>query len=513
MRSWGALLLASLLLRVNAAAQAPRPAVVVQVAGATLYLNLGSDAGLRVGDTLSVRRRADAPAVGSLTVLGATASRSLLGFVGATFAVTRGDTLYVTPRASGADVVAARATAAPVAASAPTPSRRQPWRSDAMLGAELWGSHTETVGLGADPVRTTRDIAMPAIRFIGSAYSERSQLRLNLRVQQRTGPATLWDRQARLRISEARYDLRLGRAQYSFGRFFSDFDHQSAFWDGAAVRVSATRTLSLGVAAGFEPLRGNEEPSITTPKLAAFVGLRRGDARYDFTSDFALTQTLPSDTALRRSGADLAMRLRVGRFTLSQDLEAAPPSPSAGWELSRFQLRASSLVGLRGQLYLSAVSDRLTPLDTAFVLPFARRERVTAGYSHSTQRGAFVDVNATFNEVRGPTRGYAIGSTVSLPHVLPSSTALLHASWYDDGRGSGVLASPALEYRLRRTRLRGGYQFYHTSYPSFSAQTHGVDFRIWKAFGARSAGVLQVTERLGARQKSTTVYSSFEWRF
>jgi hypothetical protein len=378
---------------------------------------------------------------------------------------------------------------------------------------EMWGSHSETVGLGADPVRTTRDVGMPAVRFNTFVSGDRSTFRFNVRAQQRTGPQSLWDRQTRVRIYEARYDRRAGPARITLGRFFSDFDHQSAFWDGASVRLGDERGITGGVAAGFEPERGNEEFTATRPKAAAFVGTRHGNARVDLVTDFAVTQTMPKDRAQWRTGADLAMRLRVGRFTLSQDLEATPPTPMGRWGISRFVLRMSLPAGPRGYVYATALSDRLTPLDTTFLAPFARRERVTSGYGLSLANGTYLDLNASVNDPSGPRQGYAAGATVSVPKAIGAGTLSLHTSWFDDGRGSGVFASPSLEYRVGTARVRGGYQFYQVDQEAYAMSTHGADLRLWQPFGERFTGVLQVTERVGHNLHSATVFTSIEVRF
>lgn len=495
------------------AAQAPRPTVVVQVAGAELYIDLGTDAGLRVGDTLAVRRAAGGPPAGAVLVLRATARRSVLTYAGTAFPVTRGDTLFITPGAPpAAAVVASTVVAAEARPRAPpTTSRRV--RAAGTLGIEMWGSHSETVGLGADPVRTTRDLGMPAVRFSTTVAGERSRFRLNLRAQQRTGPESVWDRQTRVRIYEARYDRTAGAMRLTLGRFYSDFDHQSAFWDGASLRFGDDRGVSAGVAAGFEPSRGNEEPAFDRPKAAAFVGVRRGTERTNLVADLAVTQTMPADRTQWRAGADLAMHLRLGRLSLSQDLEATPPTPMGRWGISRFVLRASFPAGARGSVYATAVSDRLTPLDTSFLAPFARRERLTGGYSAMLASGAFFDLNGSINDPQGETSGYAAGATVSIPRLVGAGTFSLHASGFDDGQGAGILASPALEYRLGTARLRGGYQFYRVEQRSFATQTHGLDLRLWQPFGARMSGVLQVTERIGSRLHGTTVFTSLEVRF
>ena len=124
-------------------------------------------------------------------------------------------------------------------------------RIDGAVALEMWGQHSEVTGLGADPIRTTRDIGMPAVRFNTYVSDAHSVFRVNLRAEQRTGPVGLWDRPTRLRLYELRYDRTLGPARVSLGRFYSDFDHASAFWDGASVRLGDDRGISGGVAAGI----------------------------------------------------------------------------------------------------------------------------------------------------------------------------------------------------------------------------------------------------------------------
>jgi hypothetical protein len=493
-------------------AQEPRAAVVVQVAGATLYINLGTEDGVRTGDTLVVRRQATAPPAGTLVVIGASPRRSVLTFAATPFAVTRGDTLFVVV-AAPTDVVAPTIAVATRESQprAPPPSRRP--RIDGAVGLEMWGSHTETVGLGANPIRTTRDVGMPSIRFNSMVSGERSRFRVNLQAQQRTGPESVWDRHTRFRLYEARYDVSAGRSQFTVGRFYSDFDHQSAFWDGASVRVALRRGVSAGAAAGFEPERGNEEVSFATPKASVFLGTRLGTDRVDLVTDLALTQTLPSDRALRRSGADLAMRLRVGRFSLTHDLELAPPAPSAGWDLSRFVLRGTMPVGGRGYVYASVTRDRFTPLDTAALRPFARRDRATSGYSLTTRNGSFFDVNASVNNPGLESSGYAAGATISVPRVVGGATVSMHASWFDDGFGTGLVASPAIEYRLGAARMRTGYQFVRIAQPLYTQRTHGLDLRIWTPLGTRVNGTFQVSDRIGQNMHSTSAFTGVEVRF
>lgn len=514
----GALVPGSLLAQVAPAVPAPqfaRPTIVVQIAGANLYLAAGTDAGVLTGDTLIIRRAPAAAPVGSTVVIASTTTRSVVTFVGTPFAVTRGDSLFFTPVSGGATAVAAALGPLPSTRSPPRVLRRDvvpSTRVDGALGLEMWGSHSETVGLGADPVRTTRNIGIPAVRLRTRVANRNSSLDLNLRAEHRTGPISVFDRATRIRIYEARYDYRAGPATVSAGRFFSDFDHASGFWDGVSLRLGDYQGLYGGVAAGFEPLRGNEEFSADIPKAAVFVGTRSSSERADISTNLSYHQTFAKDAQYDRSVVDFAFRVRAGRFGLSQDIEVSPPTPLGTWGLSRFILRGSTSVG-RAELYATAVSDRPLVMDTAWVLPLDRRERVSTGMSFSSSSGFFGDVNVAINGPRDSTSGYSTGMMASFPNVLGSASVSINGSYFTSDGNSGMTAAPSIEYRLGSARLRGGYQFFKVDGPTYSVTTHGLDFRFSQALSTRTHWVVQVNSRTGHNVQGTNVYSSFELRF
>lgn len=494
---------------------APRPTLVVQIAGANLYLDAGLEAGVRTGDTLIIRRLPTASPIGSAVVVASTARRSMVAFVGTPFTATRGDSLYFTPVSGGAQAIAA--------ALGPTPTTRDPPRvlpravgrgprMDGALGLEMWGAHSETIGLGADPIRTTRNIGIPALRLRSRIADQNSSLDLNVRAEHRTGPVSVFDRATRVRVYEARYDRRMGSATLSAGRFFSDFDHASGFWDGVSLRLGDFQGLFGGVAAGFEPLRGNEEFSTEVPKAAVFIGTRRNSERTDVSTDLAFHRTFAKDIARERSVVDFAFRLRSGRFSVAQDVEASPPTPLGRWGISRFILRGAASFG-RADLYASAVSDRPLVLDTAWVFPLARRERIATGFSVSSARGFFGDVNVAINGPRDSVPGYSAGVMASFPEVIGSGTVSVSGSYFTSDASTGITASPSLEFRLGKARIRGGYQFYAIDSPVYSLTTHGVDFRFSQSLSTRTNWVLQVNSRMSDRIQSTNVFSSFELRF
>lgn len=495
---------------------AARPTMVVQIAGANLYLDAGTDAGVSTGDTLIVRRAPTGAPVGSAAVIASTSTRSVVTFVGTPFPVTRGDTLFITPVRGGASAVAAALGPVSMTRSAPRvvprPDVATGARVDGALGLEMWGSHSETVGLGSDPVRTTRNIGIPAVRLRSRISNENSSLDLNLRAEHRTAPTSVFDRATRVRIYEARYDLRKGAAAFSAGRFFSDFDHASGFWDGMSLRLGDHQGLFGGIAAGFEPLRGNEEFSTEIPKAAIFVGARSSREKVDISTDLAYHQTFAKDYARQRQVVDWSFRMRSGRFGLAQEIEASPPTLMGTWGISRFILRGSTSLG-RAELYAAAVSDRPLVMDTAWVLPLDRRERVSAGLSFSSASGFFGDINAAINGPRDSTSGYSAGAMAAFPNVIGNGTFSINGSYFTSDGNSGLTAAPSIEFQLGKARVRSGYQFFMVDGPSYSVTTHGVDFRFSQSISSRANWVVQVNSRFGQNIQSSNVYSSFELRF
>jgi len=379
----------------------------------------------------------------------------------------------------------------------------------------MWGAHTETVGLGASPVRTVHDVATPAVRYRTRVAQGQGELNVNLRAQYRTGPATLFDRAMRVRLYEARYDRRTGGSHLTVGRFFSDFDHASGFWDGAALRLGDEQGVFGGVAAGFDPARGNEEFDFRVPKVALFVGTRRSRGRTDLETTLAGHRTFGADTVFQRAVVDWTTRLRSGRFGYTQEIAVSPPTINDRWGLSRLLVRASLPMSRTTAFYASAVSDRPVILvDTGWTQPLTRRERVSTGLSLFRPSGLYADVNASLNGPRDTIQAVSAGVTIMTPPILGGVAFGVSGTWYDATTSSGFTASPSAEFVLGPSRLRLGYQLWRNQSPTTTTTTHGADVRLTQAvFSPRINWVLQASGRLGENIRGTTVYSSFEVRF
>jgi len=504
------LLLALLLAPGLVGAQEPlRRVRVVQLAGANLYLNTGTDSGVHTGDTLSVRRTRTGAPVGAFAVIATTSSSSIVGFVGAAFPVTRGDSLFIKPSAP-------QEMAAVTRASTPTPRIRAPVaagaHSSGAVGLEVSGSRTTIIGLGADPLQTRQDVATPALRFRWGLDNPGAgtALNLNFTAEHRAGPSGLFYPQSSLRIYEARLDQTVGHgaARVSLGRFLALFAHSSGYWHGIMVHFAPSQRLSGGLEAGFESLRANEIFTTDTLKYAGFVSWR---SRY-YHADAAVHQTVEHAFKPDRPIFDWSQRLDAGAVRLLQDLQVQTDPLSRKWTVSRLQARAAAALGPRDEIYAAAVSDLPPAIDTAFTLPLSRRERASVGVGHHTGR-FFVDLDGSVSAPRDrANRGYAGGISFALPAIRRVSVGG-SASYFKTPVFKGVMANPSLDFRAAGLRARLGYEYFLSRSSLYSSTTHGGDFLISHSLARDVDWTARINARYGSNIRSVGMFTGLEARF
>ncbi len=492
-----------------ARAQEPRAAVVTQVAGQNLYLDAGREAGLTAGDTVGVRRTALGPQVGLFAVIGATRTTAVVTYAGAPFPLTRGDTVYLGVRAPVAPApVAAAARPAPVAARV-TPSLT------GAMGVEMAGTHTTTLGLGADPVTSSQDFATPALRLRADLDDPAGHRRLtvNLRAERRVGPTGLFDPATSIRLYDIHLDQGAGPARFTVGRFLSDFDHASGFWDGGALRVGRERGLSLGMAGGFEPVRTNEGFSTDLLKYAGFLNLRARAPGVRYDGGVSFTRRQPRGGGAVASILDVSQRLDAGVAHLSGEVEAAPSAGTLGaWTVTRLITRGMISAGPTFDLYATYVRDHPQPIDSVPGFVPVARERVAGGVSYRAGR-TFMNLDASVNEPRDTARAYAFSAMAGLPTFVRGVTVSASASYFTGPWLHGILASPSVEYRHAGTRVRGSYQLYLSEGTVYSILTHGADLLVSRALAARVDWVARVNFRTGSNLRSSGAYTSLDVRF
>jgi hypothetical protein len=388
-------------------------------------------------------------------------------------------------------------------------------RSSGSLGFEMYGSRSTTIGLGSDPARATQDVATPTarLRWRLAAPASGTSLTLNLAASYRSGPQGLFGRETALRASDVHLDQDFGRMlRFSLGRFMSTFDHASGYWDGGMVRIGSDRGLRVGLAGGFEPLRGNEEFSSRRPKAAVFAGLRTGRGSVRYSADASAFRVFPRDSTPRVTIADWSHRLDAGSVRLGQDLEASLDPSTSTWSVRRVQARLSASLTRREEIYAAWVRDRPPVLDPIPGLPPGWRERVNGGIGHRSGR-VYGNVDLSVTEPGDRRRGYGVGVTLGFPALAAGISPSVSGNYYTLPSGRGVMAGPSLEARIGGVRARLGYQFYRTDAPLYSSTAHGGDLMVSRTIAGRFDWVTRVSFRDGANVRTAGAYTSLDVRF
>lgn len=510
---------------------------VRQVAGSTVYVDLGTDHGLAVGDTVPVARRGTDDTVGQLTVTVASAVRSVLSFAGPTFAVTRGEVLVFTllraPRvepppvdepvevsaeaARGAsESVSAAPAAAPVrAGSTPSPRAGAPEvpRVPAVPASGRWAlemavSHAASeVGTDVDPVEISRTYATPAVRLDLRAPDAVGgfELRLSTRTTYRYGTDPGFDPTWSPRVYEAALERRFDGAQLVLGRFHSPGESFSGYWDGVSLRVGG-EGFGVGAVAGLQPDRWNQLPTSELPKASVYVDFDRRTDAVRWRGDLSAHVAWPTDGAPTHTFFGLGQRLSAGALRLQQEIQIDRDPFEGGVRLSRLTARAS-LAASDAVDFRAGVSRResylIWAVDTEDLFS-SRRDRADVGVSvRGGGRYLSADVGLNRDVAGNVTR--SVTSSFSAPRVAGSMGFLASASWWDGDTGHALSVAPSLSWRWGSARLRTGYRFYSSDVLGRARTTHSPDLSLDVPFSGGLRATLRVRGRWGDAVRSEFV--------
>lgn len=468
-----------------AAQESARISVQVrQVAGSNVYLNVGTRHGISTGDTLGVARDSLSLPLGYLFVIAAGEDRSLLGFAGDAFSLTRGEQLSLVlgasaqePRAlpserSSGETAAARTTEALPAPSPPRP----PAYGRLSFGASSTRSSTRFGG--ADAVRVRRTRATPSLRLDVTAPQALAgfTFRMSSRVAYRYSASGSLRPQSSARI----YTASLGRqfdalgARVALGRLSSPVESFSGYWDGLFVRVGRD-AFGGGAMVGFEPDRWNERPSAERPKATLFLdGAARGDG-WRWSGDVSGHVVGSADSTTTHTFVGLSQRLSMGSVFVSQDLQLDRDPVVGGVRASRLRLRASLRVDSGLQLR-GSFSKRETFRSRRVDDPFGpRSDRLSFGARFFGDRST---VTADLGITRDGRGQLSRGATASvwLARVRWFDAAFaMNASAWTGPYGSTFGATPQIRLDLGRGRLRAGYRVQLSDYLGSGTTTHGPE--------------------------------------
>jgi hypothetical protein len=512
MRPW----LAALGLCVAVAAHAQERAVaarVTQIAGADLYLDAGSNAGLARGDTLVVRRATGAAPVGTFVVVAVTETRAVVSFAGAPFPLTRGDALVLTAHGPAAPVAP---PAAPAAAPPPAPRAVTALSGPQLRGSvamDVLGSHSTTIGFGANPERVGRDYAIPAMRLqaVMSNLPGGGRFVTSVQGTQQVGAASLFDRGTVLRVYDAHYEQDLGAAHFALGRFFSPYEPFSGVWDGALVRVGGAQGFGLGVEGGFQPRLGDEGFTTATPKFAAFADFRHFAGAVRLSTNVSAHIWRPTDGTADRTFLGWSQQLALGSVRLDHAIEL-DQTAGGGWSLTRFDARAAVPVTAGLQLSAEYYRDRLGWLDIASDSLLPREDRASASASYQFGAG-FVSAGVTLLVSGTTVQGHTYSGSLAFPRVVGPLSFSGAVSYWSLGASSGLVATPTVAWRLRTLRPSLTYEFFRSTAAGVSSISHGGNLSLALPLARGLESIVRLTVRYGQNVQSFGMYSSLRLSF
>ncbi len=463
----------------SAAAQEQRLSVVVEyVAGATLYIDAGTEEGISTQDTLYVYNPTDGTFIGSLRVLESSSGRSVLTFAGQPFPITRGDVLEISLAASAGP---APITDVPLASEYIPAASGQPLQVGGRLSLSVNALQSTTQGrvVGLEPIDRTFTTPTMRLRLDVAHLPGDITFRTNLRTATRLSSDDLIQPPESFRI----YQLSLEKSFRSFplfirmGRFYSPFERYSGYWDGMLLRLGGEDGLGGGVAVGFDPDRLNEEFNTQRPKYTGFLNYKAAGRDVGYRIDASFHHIRPKDDIAQSTFAGLSQRLRLGGWLLTQDLQVDRHPGTGEWTVSHLLLSTSVPLHRQVELYArySLRRPSLSPLDT---LVAGQRQQAGGGLIFRVWSGSISgDVTATRLE-SGET-SYSYSSFLSIPR-----TALLglgfsgSASYWTRSSATTLFLSGGISRYIGRAQARAFYHRYTTESVGTTLVTQGGEIAV-----------------------------------
>jgi hypothetical protein len=470
---------------VNAQEQ-PRVTVRVrQVAGNTVYLDIGTRHGLATGDTVGVALDSLGAPSGELVVTASTETRSVLTFIGAGLPVRGGShlTLLLLRKPEEAP------PPEPEAPSASTRSARPPRlgnaagntsveRAHGRVGLELSATRSATTSGGLDPTTLTRTFATPGLRLDATVPDAVAgfRLRTNMRVAYRYSSGDIISPAASIRVYSAvlERDFKQAPVRLALGRFLSPVESYSGFWDGMFLRLGGD-DLGVGAIVGFEPDLWNERPSTALPKATAFLDGQMRGGSWTWRGNVSAHALRPRDSVPDHTFIGVSQQVSSRVLYLSQDLQV-DVDPAGGWRVTRLQVRASVSAGAGFRLRAGA-SRRESWLPWSLGEPFApRSDRVDAGLAYYGSWGGLsadgsVNRDDAGRKSWGATAGYFLLRLPGAQRLGMSGTVTRWSGPY----GTSLSASPGLTLALTPAWLRLGYQYIRSDYLQRTLTSNAVD--------------------------------------
>lgn len=484
-----------------------------QVAGNTVYLDIGTRHGLATGDTLPAALDSAGPAAARLVVTASTETMSVLTFVGTPLEVHSGTPLTLWLLRAPAEAPPAKATEAPpppppAAVFAPPSETRAMARPHGRVGFEMSGVRSSTHLGGPNPSSSVRRFATPGLVFsltapdVGNGFSVRTDLRASYRYSSGDiiSPAT----SVRVYSAVLQKDFRRAPVRLALGRFLSPEEVYSGFWDGAYLRVGG-RSAGVGAMVGFEPDLWTQRPTAKYPKASVFADVQKEGDGWRWHADVSAHALRPRDSLPNHTYLGLSQRVSTRRLYLSEDLEVDRDPAGGRWRLSWLQLRSSVSV-VNGLRLTVGASRRAMWSPWLAGSPFSpRNDRLDAGLSYWGGAGG-VSVNASVNRDASGQTSRGMTGSYSLTHLLgPLGTSGTVTRW-SGPFGSNVSAAPSVTFALTPAWVRIGYRYNKSDYLGSVLTTNSASASVDTPLGSSTRLSLRLSHTWGGVLSSQTLY-------
>jgi hypothetical protein len=500
-------------------AQEEGQAVIRQVAGQHLYLDLAQPSALQAADTLSLEDGAATEHL--LLVVAGDSMRAVVTFAGEPFPLTRGSTItFMVRRGPGTGPSPAVAAAVPAATLTRTAPRR-PVRLNGRVRLSVDGLQTRTTGLGSDPEVIERDFATPvaALRLQATQLPGGLEFNANVRASHRYATDNLVRPETLVRI----YQLSLAKSfnaiplSFRLGRFYNPYEYFSGYWDGGLLYFGRSN-IGGGVVAGFEPKLANDGFQSSHPKATVFLQARGRSRSVGYRTDLSFNTVFAQDTTPAHNFVGWALDTYFGRTSFSTSLQVDDnpdgDKPIVTRLLGRLSVPAGRHLILRGNL------SRRQPYQlgpATDILPY-RRDRAGGGVTVMTS-GLSMTADVTWNQQEGLSSLMSYAGGLFVPRTVADIRLSLSGSYWSDGGDTGGAGEKGLALSGRLSRHFGkldtgfGYQYYTSEILGREDVSHLLDLNLTVPLSRSTRASIRARTRQGDRLSSGGVFASIWWAF
>lgn len=510
---------------------------VTHVAGANVYLDLGSTQGLATGDTLLVVRNNEV--VGRLNVLSVSSKQSVVGFVGQPFSITRAEKLDVrfygarpgqTPNrapeseADGppADPAAQQTRGQPAvqpsgaSRSASRKENRVQLQGRVLLNLSIMNSETIPQAEDLDPVKRTFMTPSLNVNATVSNLPTGVRLRLNMRSDYRYNSAISLTRQNIVRAYQLSLERDLPFGAFQLGRFYDRLSAMGGYWDGVSF-MYGSRTKGVGASVGFMPDRSNEGFTTQFPRFSGFAQYetgRRAEQPF-FRVAAAYHEVQPHTDYLDHQYLGLEQSFTWGRFSLTQQLQLDNDPETKGWVASNF--RANTRIKITDWLTLRnryTIRQPYRMYSTGSPIS-VRRDQIQTGLNIQVL-DARVGLSYTTRYTRETYESRTMTAYATSPPLTRASVSIFGSvNHWEADFGTALYLNGGLSKPVGGTLLRLDYGFYRSTNVQQidPIDLHRYSFAATVPLGEKMYANLRTSLQQSQYLNSITFNTSLQYRF